>query len=141
LEVLVSLHAPTGELHYGEAFARLLENIYNAYGTLASVDHKPFIADPANPSGDILSKVTLAQWKDFLEKVRVYAGIARRAQSEEDVEEATTLWRRVFGDRFKATVNVPKAASFGSLAAAAPVAGYTFPNAMAAPPNKPRGFA
>ncbi|MBX5141231.1 nucleotidyltransferase [Rhizobium lentis] len=143
LENLVSLHAPVSETHSGEAFAQLLENIYDAYGFLVTMDQKPFIADPADQSNDILGKVTVAQWKDFVEKVRVYAHIARRAQEAEDMEEATRQWRRVFGDRFKTTANVAKAAAtFGGFAAAAPVAaGYTFPNAMAAPANKPRGFA
>lgn len=142
LEVLASVHAPTAETHYGEAFAQLLKNIYDAYGFLASLDQKPFIADPADQSNDILGKVTVAQWKDFIEKVRVYADIARRAQDAGDMEEATRQWRRVFGERFKVTANVAKAASYGGFAAAAPVAaGYTFPNAMAAPANKPRGFA
>lgn len=141
LEVLVAIHAPFGETHYGEAFAQLLSNIYNAYAGLAAIDQKPFIPDPALPSNDILAKVTVAQWKDFVEKVRVYADIARRAQDSEDMDEATRQWRRVFGDRFKATANVAKAASYGGFAsAAAPAGGYTFPNAMAAP-NKPRGFA
>lgn len=122
--------------------AQLLKNIYDAYGFLASLDQKPFIADPADQSNDILGKVTVAQWKDFIEKVRVYADIARRAQDAGDMEEATRQWRRVFGERFKVTANVAKAASYGGFAAAAPVAaGYTFPNAMAAPANKPRGFA
>jgi hypothetical protein len=142
LEVLVGMHAPIGETHYGEAFAQLLENIYSAYAFLASIDQKPTIADPANPSNDILAKVTLAQWKDFIEKVRVYTDIARRAQNAEDLEEATRQWRRLFGDRFKATTTAAKAEGYSAFAAAeAPVAGYTFPNAMAAPPNKPRGFA
>lgn len=143
LEVLVALHAPTGETHYGEAFAQLLSNIYNAYALLARLDEKPFIADPAVATNNILAKVTIAQWKDFLEKVRVYADIARRAQTAEDMEEATRQWRRVFGDRFKATGTAAKSSSFGALArASAPAAGYTFPDAMAAPTNtKPRGFA
>jgi hypothetical protein len=143
LEVLVALHAPAGETHYGEAFAQLLSNIYNAYAALARNDQKPFIADPAVPTNDILAKVSIAQWKEFLEKVRVYADIAHRAQAADDMEEATRQWRRVFGDRFKPTGTVAKAASFGGLArASAPSAGYTFPDAMAAPTNnKPRGFA
>lgn len=142
LEVLVGLHAPTGETHYGEAFAQLLENIYDAYGYHASIGQKPFIADPADGSNDILGKVSVAQWTEFIEKVRVYAGIARRAQDADDIEEATRQWRRVFGDRFKATATPAKASTYGGFAAAVPVAaGYTFPNAMAAPPTKPRGFA
>jgi hypothetical protein len=140
LEVLVALHAPQRETHFGEAFATLLENIHASYSYLALLDKKPFIADPAIPSNDILGKVTIAQWKDFLEKVRVYASYARRAQDEVNMEEATRLWRKVFGDRFKSTANVAKAAAYSELVVA-PTAGYVFPNAMAAPINKPRGFA
>jgi tRNA nucleotidyltransferase (CCA-adding enzyme) len=141
LEVLVSLHAPTTELQYGELFTQLLANIYAAYGFLASIDQKPVIADPADPGNDILAKVTIAQWKDFIEKVRVYSEIARRAQDADDMDEATRQWRRVFGDRFRSTANVAKAESYGGFAAAAQLtAGYTFPDAMAAP-SKPRGFA
>ncbi len=142
LEVLVSRHAPTAEAHYGEACAQLLTIIYSEYAWLATNNQKPFLADPADPSNDILGKVSVAQWKDFIEKVRVYADIARRAQDAEDMEEATRQWRRVFGDRFKFTANMAKAATYGGFAAATPVAaGYTFPDAMAAPANKPRGFA
>lgn len=142
LEVLVSLHAPRNETHFGEAFATLLENIYKSYSFSASVDQKPVISDPAIPGNDILAKVTVAQWKDFLEKVRVHAGYARRAQNEDDMEEASRLWRKVFGERFKSTANAAKAATSGEFAATgAAAAGYTFPDAMAAPANKPRGFA
>ena len=56
------------------------------------------------------------------------------------MEEATRLWRKVFGDRFKTTANPAKAANYSITAAAVAPAGYTFPDAMAAP-TKPRGFA
>jgi hypothetical protein len=140
LEVLVSLHAPRHETHLGEAFAQLLENIHAAYALLASVDQKPFIADPAIPSNDILAKVTIPQWKAFIDRIGVHAGYARRAQNEDDMEEATRLWRKIFGERFKSTANPAKASVLGGFAAAAAPAGYTFPDAMAAP-SKPRGFA
>ncbi|MCK1402697.1 nucleotidyltransferase [Bradyrhizobium sp. 4] len=140
LEVLVGRHAPVDETHYGEAFAQTLANIHAAYGALAIAGGKPFIADPAVPSNDIISKVSLAQWTDFVEKVRVYADIARRAQNASDMEEATWQWRRVFGDRFRRTANVAKASTLASVAAAPAQPGYTFPNAMAAP-KTPRGFA
>lgn len=114
-----------------------------AFAHAENILHIPiitFIADPAAPENDILAKVTIAQWKDFIEKVRVHADYARRAQNETDMEEATRLWRKVFGDRFKATANPAKAANYSGYAAAAAPAGYTFPDAMAAP-TKPRGFA
>jgi hypothetical protein len=141
LEVLVAQHAPKDETHWGEAFAKLLENIYATYRFSAALGLKPTIHDPGMPGNDILSKVTAAQWKDFIEKVRVYAEIARRAQSADDIEEATRLWRRVFGERFRSTSTPVRAVSASSFATApvAPV-GYSFPNQPAAP-NRPRGFA
>jgi len=142
LEVLVANHAPKNETHFGEAFTVLLENIYKAHGRWAELGVKPTISDPAVLGNDILAKVTVAQWRDFIEKIRVHADYARRAQNEkEDMEKATELWRKVFGSRFKATPNVAKAATATTMAAAAvPASGYTFPNTPATP-NKPRGFA
>jgi len=142
LEVLVSKHAPSNENQYGEAFAQMLESIYASYGALAETNIKPTIADPALPGNDILSKVSITDWKNFIERVRVHSGYARRAQDEDDMEEATRLWQKLFGSRFKSTTNAAKAESLASYAAAPAVAaqGYTFPNAPAAP-TKPRGFA
>lgn len=142
LEVLVSLNAPDRETHYGEAFAQLLENIYDNYGASAEAGHKPFIEDPGLPGSDIMSKVSITDWKNFIERVRVHAGLARRAQNEQDEEEATKLWKRIFGDRFP---SVPKAAvkseSLARVASVAPVAGgYQFPDRNAAP-AVPRTFA
>ena len=91
---------------------------------------------------DILAKVTVPQWKTFIDKVRVYADVARRAQDTDDMDEATKQWRRVFGERFKSTVKAATAATYGGFATAvAPSPGYTFPNNPAAPSGKPRGFA
>ncbi len=142
LEVLVAMHGPRGETHLGEAFAKTLENIHGAYAAMASCGQKPFLADPAISGNDILAKVTVPQWKEFIEKVRVYAGLARRAQREDDMEEATWLWQKVFGSRFRRTENPAKAASASTFASAlAPAGGaFVFPNVNASP-TKPRGFA
>lgn len=139
LEVLVSLHAPKDESHYGEAFANMLESITSSYRALAEAGLKPTIYDPSLPGSDILSKVSLSDWKNFIERIRVHADYARRAQDEKDMEEATRLWRKLFGARFKATASAAKATSLAT--AAASTGGYIFPNAPAVPPNKPRGFA
>ena len=141
LEVLVARHAPTGESHYGEAFAQMLENIYAAHGPFAEAGLKPTLEDPALPGNNIISKVSITDWKNFIERVRVHAVYARRAQNEEDMEEATRLWRNLFGDRFKNTANAPKAASLAAHVTAATLGGgYRFPDAPAAP-SRPRGFA
>lgn len=143
LEVLVAHHAPSGEVHFGEAFTQMLESIYAHYGALAEAGLKPHIDDPALPGNNIVSKVSITDWKNFIERVRVHAGYARRAQDEEEMAEATRLWRKLFGDRFKETTAAAKAESLASYVTAPALganAGYTFPN-QAAAPKKPRDFA
>jgi hypothetical protein len=142
LEVLVAHHAPKTVTHYGEAFAQMLASIHAAYGGLAELGLKPTIGDPGLGGGsDILSKVSKTDWLAFMERVRVHADHARRAQDTDDMEEATRLWRKLFGPRFKVTHNSPKAVTLSSTTVA-PVGGtgYVFPNANATP-TKPRGFA
>lgn len=73
-----------------------------------------------------------------MRRVRIDAGYARQAQDTADMEEATRLWRKLFGDRFRATANAPQAVNMSSTTTApAAGAGYVFPNANAAP-TKPR---
>lgn len=96
--------------------------------------------DPGVPGSDILLKVSATDWKNFIERVRVHAGYARRAQQESDMEEATRLWRKLFGARFRATANAVRAESLSTYATAPASTGYVFPDANAAP-TKPRGFA
>jgi len=139
LEVLVARHGPRNETHWGEAFAQTLENIYEKYKDAAARDEKPFIEDPSVKNSDILAKVSVAQWKLFIDKCRVYAGYARSAQDTNDMDEATRLWRKVFGDRFPKTANQASAVGVGATAVAAST-GFSFPS-QAAAPAKPRGFA
>jgi len=141
LEVLAAQHAPRHETHYGEIVAQMLEGIRDAYADLADSDVKPYIDDPGLPGNDIMSRVSIADWKSFINRVRTHAGYARRAQDEGDAEEATRLWRKLFGDRFKATSTAAKATSLAS-SVAAPAAGaaYVFPDRSAAP-STPRSFA
>ena len=144
LEVLTSLNAPRDEKHWGEAFAQMLEQMHENYGANAQAGFKPFIEDPAIPGSDIMSKVSITDWKAFMEKVRVHAGYARRAQEEEDDEEATRLWRKIFGDRFPSGAKAVKSENLARVATVAPAAavgtGFQFPDRNAAP-TAPRSFA
>ena len=98
------------------AFAQLLENIYASYKDMAALNQKPWIEDPSLSGSDIMSKVSITDWKNFIEKVRVHAAWAREAQAADtDNERATELWRRLFGDRFKSgATTTAKATSLGS---------------------------
>lgn len=143
LEVLVGRFAPRNETHYGEAFAQMLQNIHDEYEALADASIKPHIEDPGLAGNNIIRRTSMTDWKNFLARIRVHAGYARRAQDEDDMAEATRLWRHLFGPRFKETAEPAKAVSLASYASA-PVgllgSSYTFPNQPVAP-NKPRDFA
>lgn len=67
LEVLVAMHAPQNNPHYGECFVHMLDNIADAYGFLAEDNQKPWLEDPAcleitfyqkypSPIGKVLSR-------------------------------------------------------------------------------------
>jgi hypothetical protein len=141
LEVLVAENAPVNISHYGEAFTQMLEGIYRKYGSLAAQGIKPIIYDPGLPGSDILSKVSISDWKAFIEKISIHAGYARQAQTDANVEYATELWRRLFGPRFKSTQASARASSLATYATAPTVANsYIFPDKPVTA-GKPRGFA
>lgn len=136
LEVLTSMYAPKNVTHYGEMFTQLLEGIYRAYWYTVPLEIVPSISDPALSSNNILSKVSKTDWITFMERVRVHAGYARRAQDATDVDEATRLWRKVLGERFPSSPISKSATSYAS----APARDYVFPDVPVAP-TKPLGFA
>lgn len=141
LEVLVAKHAPKAETHYGECFAQMLENIVASYGDMADIDQKPWLEDPGMPGNDILSKVSITSWKSFISRVKTHAAVARKALEEDDIEEATRLWRKLFGSRFKSTQKSAAGTSTNSFAAV-PIEqkSYSFPD-RAVKATTPRGFA
>ncbi len=140
LEVMVSLHAPHNESHYGEMFAQMLQNIVDAYGDMADRDEIPVLRDPAIAGNDILSKVSITNWKIFIQRVRTDAARAREAQNTDDMAKATELWQGIFGPRFKSTIQPAKSTSLASVGMAPIATGFTFPDRPAAPAT-PRTFA
>ncbi|MER9526643.1 nucleotidyltransferase [Mesorhizobium sp. M0292] len=98
LEILAAEQAPCDETHYGEAFAQFLENIEEEYGD--NLDERPKLDDPAVRGNNILSKVSLADWRDFMALASEHARTARLAQEIDDERLAMRLWRRVLGPRF-----------------------------------------
>jgi hypothetical protein len=142
LEVLVSMYAPQNETNYGEAFARMLENLRDAHATQAEMGIKPFINDPGLWGNDILSKVSMTDWKAFMARVKSHAALARKAQNEADEVEATRLWRLILGERLPKGVSAVAAKTAGgtTIAVAPAAAAFVFPDVNATP-TSPRGFA
>ncbi|MBZ9801095.1 SMODS domain-containing nucleotidyltransferase [Mesorhizobium sp. ES1-6] len=99
LEILTAEHAPFDEYHYGEAFAQFLASVAKAYG--GRPYQRPKLADPAVRGADILSKVSRADWNDFMDLVTKHARTAREAQENDDEGLAMQLWRQVLGPRLR----------------------------------------
>lgn len=138
LECLVAKHMNYTEKNYETLFVELLESIRDEYGWHVLFGLVPSIEDPGVPGNNVFSAVTAEEFKQFYEKVKEHAGLARKAKNESDAAKALELWRTVLGSRFPAAAG-SKTATNGLLQTALG-AGLTFP-AKAAIPNKPSGFA
>ena len=143
LECLVAKHMNYNESNYEKLFVYLLEEIKDFYGIYASLGVMPYLEDPGVPGNNVFSAVTIEEFKDFYEKVKEQAILARSALNEVDDDAALALWRQIMGNRF------PKAASHKisnsdntsrSLIRPALGIGLTFPSNPVYP-NKPGGFA
>lgn len=125
------------ETYYGELFVKTLETIVTRYRTHALLRTVPRIPDPGVSANSVTDGITPEAFLGFYNKAKNHAEIGRRALDETDPEEATKLWRKLFGDRFPKT----ESSSPESLLAQAVMPGTaTFPDKPITP-NKPKGFA
>ena len=125
------------ETNYGELFVKLLDEIVRRYQTHISLEIVPFISDPSVPGNSVTDGMTFSAFRGFYNKVKNHADIGRRALEADNEEDATKLWREIFGDRFPAT-KTGKAAE--SLMGAALTSNLSFPD-RPVKPNTPGGFA
>ena len=125
------------ETYYGELFVNTLENIVNKYAVNALFNTVPNIPDPGVPGNFVTDGITPAAFAGFFNKAKAHAELGRKALNETDAEEATKLWRQIFGNRFPKT-EASKSESL--LAASVTPSSLTFPDKPVTP-NKPKGFA
>lgn len=125
------------ETYYGELFVKTLEGITERYRINSILSTVPDIPDPAVPGNYVTSGITPAAFLGFYNKAKSHAELGRKALNETDPEEATNLWRQIFGDRFPKTEGTK---SESLLAASVGLTSPSFPNRPVTP-NKPRGFA
>ena len=125
------------ETYYGELFVQTLENIVTKYELNALLNTVPNIPDPAGTGNYVTDGITPAAFADFFNKAKAHAELGRKALNETDVEKATKLWKKIFGDRFPKT----ESSKSGSLLAPAGTpSSPTFPNKSVFP-KEPKGFA
>ena len=125
------------ENYYGELFVQTLENIVSKYKFYICSNKVRNISDPGVPSNSVTDGITSDAFAGFYNKVKEHAELGRKALNETDVEKATELWQKIFGDRFPKT-EVSNSKSL--LAAASTPSSLTFPD-RSVEPNKPKGFA
>ena len=143
LECLVAEHMNYNESNYEKLFVYLLETIKDFYGIYVSLGIVPYLEDPGVPRSNVFSAVTIEEFKDFYEKVKEQAVLARNALNETDDDKALALWRQIMGNRFPKSSSCKSSNSdnvASSLIRPALGVGLTFPSTPVYP-NKPGGFA
>ena len=124
------------ETYYGELFVQTLEAIVEKYEWYIPLQRVPSLPDPGIQSNSVTDGMTADAFTDFYNKAKEYAELGRKALNETDPEEATKLWKQIFGDRFPKTEGTKS----NSLLAPAVITQATFPNEPARP-KRPKGFA
>lgn len=139
LETLVAAHMDYKETSYEELFAKFLEKVRDEYEWMVQVGQVPYLEDPSVPGNNVFSRVKQEEFKRFYDMADAHATLVRRAQREADADRALALWQKVFGDRFRKSVQ--KASMLRTAAVANSGLGLAFPAIAVMPPNKPQGFA
>ena len=137
LECIVAECMDYEETYYGELFVKTLEGIVGKYEIYVDLNMVPYISDPGGTGNNVTDGITPEAFAGFYNKVKAHAELGRKALNETDVEKATKLWKKIFGDRFPKT----ESSKSGSLLRP-PVrpTSLTFPDKPVTP-NKPKGFA
>jgi hypothetical protein len=107
-----------------EGFMQLLRNLVSAYDTYAALDLVPHLPDAGVPTHNVLARVSAADFKTFMGKVKDASTTAEAALASTDKAESAELWRKLFGSKFSA----------------APTAKAAFSASAIRPPNRPEGF-
>lgn len=137
IEVITAECMDFDETYYGELFVKMLEKFVEKYKTYAQLEIVPAIADPAVPGNSVTDGMSVSAFVGFHSKAKAHAEVGRKALGEQDPDEATKLWRQVFGYRFPKTTI---AESESTLAKAVKASTLTFPDKPITP-RRPRGFA
>lgn len=125
------------ETYYGELFVKTLDGIVEKYEPYVDSNTVPYIPDPGGTDNSVTDGITPAAFAGFFKKAKEHAELGRKALSETDVEEATKLWRNIFGKRFPKT-EPTRSESLLTPPVRSP--SLTFPDNPIIP-NKPKGFA
>jgi len=136
IEGFLSEHMDESEIHYGRLFHNYCTAFVDAYALNRMLGTCPRLEDPAT-GGDLLASVGGDEFCAYYDKIKCHRDDAKKALDTDDQEEATTFWRRIFGERFPS----PKSANASTLKAATVMSPLTFTGTTAAPSLRPAKFA
>ena len=125
------------ETHYGKLFHAYCGAFVDAYFTQRLLGTCPWINDPAVPGQNLLEGVGGADFSAYYDKIKRHRDDAALALAEEDQDQATTYWRRIFGSRFPA----PQSANASMLKTATTISPLTFGTTQVLPSKRPAKFA
>lgn len=100
LEHIIGDCCPNGIKSIAEGVTRTLETIAVRYESAIAAGKTPVAPDRGVPEHDVLKRITPAQFKSFVDRVKKAAKEARVALDEEDTKRSCKHWRAFFGDEF-----------------------------------------
>ncbi len=122
---------------YPSLFVETLESIVSRYESYALAGSVPVIPDPSVPGNSVTKRLSVDDFKLFLEEAKKHAILGRKAVEEKDLDAAWVMWQKIL-PRIPAGGDSPFTNSSVTKAAAPVVLG--FPNRPVVP-QKPTGFA
>ena len=102
IEHMAGDHCPSGISSVAEGLTRTLESMYVKFGEDAERGVVPWLDPRGLPpqNNNVLSLITIEDFKGFVGVLGTAASNARRAFEEEDAHESGKLWRLVLGEKF-----------------------------------------
>lgn len=99
LEALIHKTIGIPPSHAG-AIVSVLEGIESNYGVYRGTNIVPTISDPGYPSVNVMKRLSVKEFDDFMTQVKSAALTARNAFNNTDEAASRKLWRQLFGSTF-----------------------------------------
>lgn len=100
LERIIGETCPDGIKSVAEGVVMTLETIVSRYEQVVKAGDKPVLPDYGVSSHDVLKRITVDDFKMFINQVKEAALLARSAYDSGDRTESGKLWLELFGSKF-----------------------------------------
>ena len=96
LEGFLAENLDIAEQHYGTLFRAYCDTFLTTYRGYRELSECPRLDDPAVPGGNLLAGVSGIAFGSYYDKIQKHRDDAALALAQEDEDEATKYWRRIF---------------------------------------------